>query len=168
VILQASYVPKRSCLRWAIIFKAARLSDPVMTSELIRAARSLLRWEQTDLSEKSGVSLSTIKRLELKAGTLVARPPTVTALQSAFERIGIEFTNGDAPGVRLHKKPPDGPAELGRLYSRIEAQGLADEAIDEALANLDATAQEKAQRRGKLKDYPKIFKSILGSDGDDG
>ena len=35
-----------------------------MTSEQIRAARMLLRWEQKDLAAASQVSLPTIKRLE--------------------------------------------------------------------------------------------------------
>ena len=34
-----------------------------LSSELIRAARALLRWEQRDLSEASAISLPTIKRL---------------------------------------------------------------------------------------------------------
>ena len=38
----------------------------VLSSELIRAARALVRWEQRDLAEASSVSLPTIKRLESK------------------------------------------------------------------------------------------------------
>jgi transcriptional regulator with XRE-family HTH domain len=74
-----------------------------LTSELVRAARALLRWEQRHLSEASSVSLATIKRLEAKAGSLGAHPATLAALRGAFENAGIEFTNGDKPGVRLSK-----------------------------------------------------------------
>jgi transcriptional regulator with XRE-family HTH domain len=74
-----------------------------MTSELIRAARALLRWEQRHLAEASSVSLPTIKRLEAKAGILVAHNSTVAALRKAFEAAGVEFTNGDQPGVRLRR-----------------------------------------------------------------
>jgi transcriptional regulator with XRE-family HTH domain len=41
----------------------------VMTSELIRAARALLRWKQRHLAEASSVSIPTIKRLEARRGS---------------------------------------------------------------------------------------------------
>jgi energy-converting hydrogenase Eha subunit G len=79
------------------------LVNLVITSELIRAARALLRWEQRHLAEASSVSLPTIKRLEAKPGILVAHSSTVAALRGAFEAAGVEFTNGDQPGVRLRR-----------------------------------------------------------------
>ena len=39
------------------------------------------------------------KRLEAKPGELVAHNATVAALRNAFETAGVEFTNGDQPGV---------------------------------------------------------------------
>ncbi len=77
------------------------MERPLITSELIRAARALLRWEQRQLAEASSVSLPTIKRLEAKPGILVAHASTVAALVRALEIAGIEFTNGGQPGVRL-------------------------------------------------------------------
>jgi predicted transcriptional regulator len=82
-----------------------RLDSLAVTSELIRAARALLRWEQRDLAEASGVSLPTIKRLEVAPGVLAAHSSTVAALRRAFESAGIEFTNGSGPGVRLRVDP---------------------------------------------------------------
>ncbi len=83
-----------------------------MTSEHVRAARMLLRWEQKDLAGKSGVSLPTIKRLESHPGILGAYPDTIAAIRKTFEDQGIEFFNEDAPGVRLRKgrKPVAAPA----------------------------------------------------------
>jgi hypothetical protein len=78
---------------------------PEITSELIRAARALLRWEQRHLSEASSVSLPTIKRLESKPGILAAHHSTVAALKRALETAGVEFTNGTSPGVRLRRAP---------------------------------------------------------------
>jgi|SRR5215469_1326674 len=75
----------------------------LLSSELVRAARALLRWEQADLADASLVSLPTIKRLESKPGIMAAHLSTVAALQKAFEAAGVEFTNGDQPGVRLRK-----------------------------------------------------------------
>ena len=40
----------------------------VLSSELIRAARALVRWEQRDLARASSVSLPTIKRAEIESG----------------------------------------------------------------------------------------------------
>ena len=77
------------------------MERPRITSELIRAARALLRWEQRQLAEASLVSLPTVKRLEAKPGVLIAQAPTVAALVRALEIAGVEFTNGNQPGVRL-------------------------------------------------------------------
>ncbi len=78
----------------------------VLTSELIRAARALLRWEQRDLASASSVSLPTIKRLESKPGIMAAHASTVAALRKALEAAGVEFIdeNGGGPGVRLRKR----------------------------------------------------------------
>jgi transcriptional regulator with XRE-family HTH domain len=75
----------------------------VVTSEQLRAARALVRWEQKDLARASGVSLPTIKRLETKPGKLTAHGPTASAIIRALETAGVEFIpeNGGGPGVRL-------------------------------------------------------------------
>jgi transcriptional regulator with XRE-family HTH domain len=84
-----------------------------MHAEQLRAARALLRWDQSEVGEKAGVSVETVKRLEKMDGPLLeVRAATVAAIQKAFEREGVEFTNGDAPGVRLVK------AAAGRRVSR--------------------------------------------------
>jgi predicted transcriptional regulator len=82
-----------------------RLDSLAITSELIRAARALLRWEQRDLAQASGVSLPTIKRLEVTPGILAAHSSTVTALRRALESAGVEFTDGGGLGVRLKVDP---------------------------------------------------------------
>ena len=81
----------------------------MLTSEQLRAARALLRWEQKDLAEASAVSLPTIKRLEAKPGPLGAYAMTVNALRRALEEAGIEFIpeNGGGPGVRLRERRGD-------------------------------------------------------------
>lgn len=76
-----------------------------ISSEQIRAARALLRWEQKDLASASKVSLPSVKRLEGQPGVLAAQPRTVEALVGALENAGIVFVaeNGEGPGVRLKK-----------------------------------------------------------------
>ena len=76
-----------------------------ITSEQVRAARALLRWEQRDLAKASGISLPSVKRLETQPGALAAQPKTIAALRKALEKAGVEFIaeNGGGAGVRLRK-----------------------------------------------------------------
>jgi transcriptional regulator with XRE-family HTH domain len=80
-----------------------------LTSEIIRAARMLVRWDQKALAEASGVSHVTVRRLEAKPGPLVAERPTIAKLRSSLESAGVEFIpeNGSGPGVRLRKDKQD-------------------------------------------------------------
>ena len=52
---------------------------------------------------RSGISLPTIKRLELMDGVPSSRSQTLLELQRAFEAAGVEFIGSpdDAPGVKL-------------------------------------------------------------------
>jgi DNA-binding XRE family transcriptional regulator len=78
-----------------------RLKKFTLTTEHVRAARMFLRWNQTELARKSGISLPTIARLEAKPGPLGGLPSTAAAIQRALENEGIRFFAGDTPGVRL-------------------------------------------------------------------
>jgi predicted transcriptional regulator len=84
----------------------------MISSEQIRAARALLRWEQKDLAAKSGVSLPTIKRLETIPGELAAKRDTVAAIIAAFKTAGLEFTNGNQPGIRMKAARGDSASSL--------------------------------------------------------
>lgn len=68
----------------------------MITSEQVRAARALLRWEQKDLSEAAGVPLPTLKRLETMPGTLAAHGRTIGQIETAFQKAGIEFISPDS------------------------------------------------------------------------
>ena len=76
-----------------------------ITSEQVRAARALIRWEQKDLAEASGVSIPSIKRLEGQPGALAAQPRTIEAIRKALEAAGVMFvdSNGHGAGVRMIK-----------------------------------------------------------------
>ena len=80
----------------------------VLPSELIRAARALLWWDQKTLAGGSAVSLATVKRLEGKPGVLGAHQSTENALRQALEAAGVDFIpeNGGGAGVRLRKVDP--------------------------------------------------------------
>ena len=65
----------------------------------IRAGRALVNWSQNDLVAASKVAKKTIADFEREARQPYAR--TLAAIRTALEAAGVEFTNGDAPGVRL-------------------------------------------------------------------
>ena len=77
----------------------------MITSDQIRAARSLLRWTGKQLAEKSGVGFSTLMRLEAEVGVPNAQAKTLEALRRAFEEAGVEFigTSDSQAGVRWRK-----------------------------------------------------------------
>jgi transcriptional regulator with XRE-family HTH domain len=85
-----------------------------MTGEQLRAARAMVRWEQTELAQRANVSVKTIKRLEAVTGPIDAR--SNWTIQHALELAGIEFLEADdyrsrGDGVRFHK---DRSAKLRR------------------------------------------------------
>ncbi len=66
-----------------------------------RAARGLLKWTQPELSKRSNVSVVTISSFENDKA--LPHKNTRQLLTTVFEAAGVEFTNGDTPGVRLGK-----------------------------------------------------------------
>jgi transcriptional regulator with XRE-family HTH domain len=68
----------------------------------IRAARHLANLSQADIAKATGLSLPTIKRVESDREVSVSEDAQ-TAVRRALEAAGVEFTNGDQPGVRLKK-----------------------------------------------------------------
>lgn len=64
----------------------------------------MLGWSQDDLAGHSGVPAPTIGRLEADGGEIGGRADTEDKIRRALEKAGIEFLNGDQPGVRLRKK----------------------------------------------------------------
>jgi transcriptional regulator with XRE-family HTH domain len=65
-------------------------------------ARAALNWSLRDLGEAAGVHRNTISNFEI--GKYAGEPETLKKLQKALEKAGIEFTNGDRPGVRMKKR----------------------------------------------------------------
>jgi transcriptional regulator with XRE-family HTH domain len=69
-----------------------------MTPAQSRMARAALQLGIRDVAELAGVAPSTISRLE--AGEAL-QPRTIAAIRQALEKAGVEFTNGNKPGVRM-------------------------------------------------------------------
>jgi transcriptional regulator with XRE-family HTH domain len=74
----------------------------------LRMARAAVGWGVRDLAKKAGVTANTVTRIENGAD---AKQSTMDRLQSALESAGVEFTDGDQPGVRLTKATAPRSAE---------------------------------------------------------
>ena len=71
--------------------------------EQSRAARGLLDWSRARLAEASGVGRATLAEFESGKRTPLAR--TLEDIRRTFEKAGVEFLDGDGPGVRLRPGP---------------------------------------------------------------
>jgi len=83
----------------------------MIEAKQIRAARALLEWSQGDLVEKTGLSLTTIRRMEDTAiGPSRSSSGNVDTVQRTLEGAGIQFIpeNGGGAGVRLAMPGSDG------------------------------------------------------------
>jgi transcriptional regulator with XRE-family HTH domain len=62
----------------------------------------MLDLTQPDLARAAGVGLSTVVDFERSRRSL--SESSVAAIRAALEAAGVEFTNGDSPGVRLRAR----------------------------------------------------------------
>ena len=70
-----------------------------MTPDQSRAARGLLDWSQAELAARSNLSESTIRDFE--KGRRIPSINNLAAVRRALEAAGVQFIDGDQPGVRL-------------------------------------------------------------------
>jgi len=79
------------------------------TGNQLRAARVLAGLTQSELAERCGIHLNSISAMEKRgAESLTSGLDTINAVVRALESLGIEFTNGEAIGVRLRPEPSKG------------------------------------------------------------
>ena len=71
----------------------------IITAKQCRAARELLGWKQTDLSDISEIGIATIADFERGSRDPIKR--TLKEIRRNFEEAGIEFINEDGIGVKL-------------------------------------------------------------------
>jgi predicted transcriptional regulator len=86
-----------------------------LTAEQIRAARALLRLEQTELARRARVSLATLRRIESGAEKPRASTRAVESVRHVLEKAGIEFIEN---GVRCRRRPRS-PAEKAARFRAI-------------------------------------------------
>lgn len=62
----------------------------------------MLDWSQQDLADNARLSVVTIHQFE--RGATQPHRATMDVIVRTFEAAGIEFIDGDAPGVKLRKR----------------------------------------------------------------
>lgn len=63
-------------------------------------ARAALKLSVRDVATMADVSTNTLTRLE---NGEELKPRTLEAIRNALEKAGVEFMNGDQPGVRMKR-----------------------------------------------------------------
>lgn len=72
----------------------------------------LIGWEQVELAKRSRVAIGTIRRMESFSGEIGSRTTTLSQVQAALEKAGIEFLHVGGPGVQL--RLPASPSKSAR------------------------------------------------------
>ena len=60
-----------------------------------------MNWTVRDLAEATGLHRNTINNIEV--GRYAGDPESLVVIETVLTRAGVEFTNGNRPGVRLRK-----------------------------------------------------------------
>jgi transcriptional regulator with XRE-family HTH domain len=85
--------------------KAKGKRGEVITGAQIRQARKLVGWSVARLGRRAKLAASTVHRAECVDGEPPITEAHAAAIRYALERAGgVEFTNGDEPGVKLNPK----------------------------------------------------------------
>ena len=92
----------------------------MITANQIRAARALLRLDQSELARRAGVSLATLRRAERGAENAHVSTRGAMSIQHALESAGAEFIDN---GVRYkQRRTPEDVAERVRKIMEISHQ----------------------------------------------
>jgi hypothetical protein len=79
----------------------------LVTGNQLKAARALAAIDQAWVAKSANVALNTIRNMESRGPeAITSGAVTVRNVQLALERVGIEFTNGNQPGVRMKRWEP--------------------------------------------------------------
>ena len=89
-----------------------------MNGAQVRMARAALKMNVRDLAAAAEVSPNTITRIE---ADLPSNASTLAAIRRALEAAGVEFMDGDKPGVRVARDPGAVPAASAKMPPRKKA-----------------------------------------------
>ena len=71
----------------------------MITGAQIHEARKLLGWSRDRLAPKAGMCTNHLRQLEI--GAKPVSDAEAAVLSGALREVGVEFTTGDEPGVKL-------------------------------------------------------------------
>jgi hypothetical protein len=77
----------------------------VITGTQIKAARELLGWTRFQFGQRANLHPAIVERAESATGPVPITSYQRAILRNALEAAGVEFTNGDEPGVKLRQSP---------------------------------------------------------------
>lgn len=108
--------------------------------------------------------LSTTGLNNIEKGNADPKASTLRAIEQALTSAGVEFID-DARGegvlkLRLPARRAATEAEMQASADDVRSQAAV--AVDEVLSGSDATAQQKAERRGTLTDEPAVVGRARG------
>lgn len=129
-----------------------------LTPEANRAARAILRWSVRELAEHAGIAFTTVHRFE---STGTASETTKAKIKAAYAAHDVEITNGNGTGAKLLRQGAAISAATSeqRIASDADARAQAVSTANDVMSGMDATKQEKADRRGALTDVPEQVKA---------
>jgi len=83
--------------------KSAVQDRVVVTPAQLRAARGLLNWSVSELCERAGLAMNTVRKAENAAQYASVYKPNAELLRSTLEEAGVVFIDADemGAGVRL-------------------------------------------------------------------
>lgn len=133
-----------------------------MTPAQCRAARGLLDWTQGRLAERSGVTDVTIRNFE--KGRTELQSASMQVVRTAFTSAGVQFIDDDRGWgvVKLRLPARHAATEAEMQASADDVRSQAAGAVDQVLRGSEATAQQKAERRGMLTDEPAVVQRARG------
>ena len=91
----------------------------MLTGSQIRAARAMLRWSLDQVASRSKLPIETVRRAESVDGETALARSDESAVRSAFQTAGVEFTNRGGPGVKLRLQ---GPADEGLRPAELTSE----------------------------------------------
>ena len=88
---------------YQVVEKVSRGQKQKITGTQIRAGRAIVRWSANDLADQAQIGVMTVRRAEQVDGVPNLIPNNLDAIQNALEEAGVEFIDGELPGVRPRK-----------------------------------------------------------------
>jgi transcriptional regulator with XRE-family HTH domain len=95
-------------------------NSSVITPAQIRGARAMLGLNQAELARRAGISATGLNNIE--RGDADPKASTIKAVQDVLDSLGVDFTNGGAPGVKLRRPKGEFMSEelFGLLIQRFD------------------------------------------------